>query len=89
MKGFARAQAEYEARLPEEPPILTGTIQTYLTDGLFDGVEVEIEYELHDILVIFEVTAIETGEEIDPDEVTEKDRDRIREKIFENHKYEH
>lgn len=88
MKGFARAQAQYEARLPKESPLLTGKIETYLTEGLFDGLEVDIEYELRDELRIFEVTEIETGDEIDPDEVTGRDRERITESILENYEWE-
>ena len=84
MTGFTRAQAEYEARLPDEPPLLSGRIVTYLTDGPFDGQEVEIDYELKDELVIFEVLDCENGEEIDPNEVTEKDRSSICDQIIEN-----
>ena len=88
MRGFSRAQAQYEARLPKESPLLTGKIETYLTEGLHDGLEVEIDYELRDELRIFEVTAIESGEEINPDEVTGRDRERIAERILENHEQE-
>lgn len=88
IKGFSRAQAQYEARLPEESPLLTGTIETYLTEGLFDGIEVAIEYELRDELQIFEVTEIETGAQIDPNEVTGRDRERISESILENYEWE-
>lgn len=71
---------------PEPPPILRGMIARYLAEGTHEEREVEIEYELDDDkLTILEATGIETGEEIDPQEIGDYDRAKFAEQIRETH----
>lgn len=85
MKGFSRAQAEYEARMPVENPTLSGIIEIHLTEGIYDGQEVTVDVELSpsDALTIYEAILTETDEEIHSDEITSGDRDRIADKLIE------
>ena len=83
--SFKTAQAEYEAMMPKENPLLAGKVEIYLTEGIYGGQEVTVDVELSpaDVLTIYEATLIETDEEIHSDEITSKDRDRIADKLIE------
>ena len=85
MKGFSRAQAEYESRMPDGHATLSGVIEIHLTKGIYDGQEVTVDVELSpsDELIIFEAALTETELEIDTDEITSRDRDRIADKLIE------
>jgi len=73
MNGFHRAQAEYEARLPDEEVIVTGSVQTYLLEGPLAERHVLLEYNGNDLIAAFDMT---TGDELDLDEIHETDINR-------------
>jgi hypothetical protein len=73
MIGFHRAQAEYEARLPDEEVSVTGSVQTYLLEGPLAERHVLLEYNGNDLIAAFDMT---TGDELDLDEIHETDINR-------------
>jgi len=69
---------------PPEDPILSGALTRTLMDGVYGEQEVTVEYDTKNDLTIYAATLVETGQEIDPAEITEKDRDAIISTIWEN-----
>jgi hypothetical protein len=87
----SRAFHEAERRRlepPEPDPILSGTIAQTLMEGIYSEREVEIEYDTRDGLTIYAATLTETGQEIDPAEITPRDREAFRDAIWENYENE-
>jgi hypothetical protein len=80
MNGFNRAQAEYEARLPNEEFSVTGLVQTYLLDGLHAEKHVLLEYNRDHLIAAFDIA---TNEELDLDEIHETDINRGIEALIE------
>ena len=80
MNGFNRAQAEYEARLPEEQATVTGTVQMYLFDGPHAEKPALMEYAGGKLVDAFDTA---TGEEIDIAEIHEIDINRGIEALIE------
>jgi hypothetical protein len=80
MKGFKRAQAEYEARLPDEEVSVTGSVQTYLLDGPHAERHVLLEYNGNHLIAAFDIP---TNEELDLDEIHETDINRGIEALIE------
>ena len=73
MTGFNRAQAEHEARLPEDQATVTGTVQMYLLDGPHAEKPALMEYAGGKLVDAFDTA---TGEEIDIAEIHETDVNR-------------
>lgn len=67
---------------PEPDPVLDGTISRTLLEGAHEEMECEIEFDTRDGLTIY--AAIIGGEEIDPAEITPRDREAFRSLIWEN-----
>jgi len=84
MNGFHRAQAEYEARLPDEEVSVNGSVQTYLLDGPRAERHVLLEYNGNDLIGAFDMA---TGDEIDLDEIHETDINRGIEALIEINAY--
>jgi len=84
MNGFNRAHAEYEARLPEDEVIVTGSVQTYLLDGPHAEKHVLLEYNRDDLIAAFDIA---TNEELDLDEIHETDINRGIEALIEINAY--
>ena len=80
MNGFNRAQAEYEARLPNEEVSVTGLVQTYLLDGPHAEKDALLEYNGNDLIAAFDMA---TNEELDLDEIHETDINRGIEALIE------
>jgi hypothetical protein len=80
MSGFNRAQAQYEARLPDEEVSVTGLVQTYLLDGPHAEKHVLLEYNRDDLIAAFDMA---TNEELDLDEIHETDINRGIEALIE------
>jgi hypothetical protein len=80
MNGFKRAQAEYEARLPDEEVSVTGSVQTYLLDGPHAEKHALLEYNRDDLIAAFDMA---TNEELDLDEIHETDINRGIEALIE------
>lgn len=60
---------------PPEPEIISGSATRTLFHGPHEEQEATIEFELGDMLEIISATLTATGEEIDPDDIAESDRD--------------
>jgi hypothetical protein len=84
MNGFNRAQAEYEARLPDEEVSVTGSVQTYLLDGPHAEKHALLEYNRDDLIAAFDMA---TNEELDLDEIHETDINRGIEALIEINAY--
>lgn len=84
MKGFARAQAEYEARLPDADSTVTGSIETYLLEGPHAEKMALLEY---DESVLIGASDLETREEINIKEIHETDINRGLDALIENKAY--
>jgi hypothetical protein len=84
MNGFNRAQAEYEARLPDEEVSVTGLVQTYLLDGPHAERHALLEYNGNHLIAAFDMA---TKEELDLDEIHETDIDRGLEALIEINAY--
>ena len=82
MKGFARAQAEYEARLPESDPTISGSIETYLLEGPHAERMVLLEYSDSNLSGASDMSSKEeiNIEEIDPIDIN-KGLDALIEQI--------
>ena len=80
MKGFNRAQAEHEARLPEDQATVTGSIETYLLDGPHAEKHAILEYDGDKLVGAFDV---KTGEEIDLEGIHPTDVSRGIEALLE------
>lgn len=70
---------------PEPDPILSGTMTRTLIEGVYAEMEVEIDYDTRDDITIYDATLVETGEAIDPAEITPRDREAFREAAWQNH----
>ena len=70
MNGFNRAQAEHEARLPEEQVTVTGSVQMYLLDGPHSEKHILLEYDGDKLVAAFDISK---DEEIDISEIHEID----------------
>jgi len=88
MSGLPANYDAWRLASPPEDPILSGAIARYLIDGIYADQEVEIEYDTRNGLTIYTAMLVETGEEIDPAEITEKDRDAFITSIWENYENE-
>lgn len=84
MKGFNRAQAEHEARLPKEQATVTGTVQMYLLDGPHAEKPALMEYAGSKLVDAFDTA---TGEEIDIEEIYPTDINRGIEALIEIRAY--
>jgi hypothetical protein len=73
---------------PEPDPILSGTMTRTLIEGIYAEMEVEIDYDTRDDITIYDATLVETGEAINPNEITPRDREAFREAIWENYEDE-
>ncbi len=80
MSGFNRAQAEYEARLPNEDVSVTGSVQIYLLDGPHAEKHALLEYNRDHLIAAFDMA---TNEELDLDEIHETDINRGLEALIE------
>ena len=84
MNGFNRAQAEYEARLPEDEATVTGSVQMYLLDGPHAESSVILEYDQSELVAAFDMAK---DEEIDIAEIHETDVNRGIEVLIEIRAY--
>ena len=84
MNGFNRAQAEHEARMPEDEVTVTGTVQMYLLDGPHAEKPALMEFDGDKLVDAYDT---ETGEEIEIDEIHETDVNRGIETLREIHAY--
>jgi hypothetical protein len=84
MNGFNRAQAEYEARLPDEEVSVTGLVEAYLLDGPHAEKHALLEYNGNHLIAAFDMA---TKEELDLDEIHETDINRGIEALIEINAY--
>ncbi len=84
MNGFNRAQAEYEARLPEDEVTVAGFVETYLLDGPHAEKHALLEYNGTQLVAAFDLA---TDEELDLDEIHETDINRGLEALIEINAY--
>ena len=84
MKGFHRAQAEHEARLPEDQATVTGTVQMYILDGPHAEKPVLMEFDGDKLVDAYDT---ETGEEIEIAEIHPTDVNRGIEALIEIRAY--
>ena len=82
--SFHRAQAEYEAREPETDWVLSGSIETYLLEGIHAEKLALLEYDENDIIG---ASNAETKEEIDLNEISETDINRGLDALIEHGEY--
>ena len=80
MNGFNRAQAEHEARLPEDEVLVAGLVETYLLDGPHAEKHVLLEFGGDKLVGAFDMAK---DEEIDIDEIHEIDINRGIEALIE------
>ena len=84
MTGFSRAQAEYEARLPDSDPAVTGTIEIYLLGGPHAEKLALLEYDENNLIGASDMA---TKEEINIEEIHETDISRGLDALIENKAY--
>lgn len=70
---------------PEPDPILSGTMTRTLIEGIYAEMEVEIDYDTQNDITIYDATLVETGEAINPAEITPRDREAFRNAIWQNY----
>jgi hypothetical protein len=80
MNGFNRAQAEYDARLPASPPMITGSIRGYLVAGPHAEKLALLEFAENNLIG---ASDMETGDEIRIEEIHETDINRGLEALIE------
>ena len=84
-RGLPASYDAWRLASPPEDPILSGKLTRTLMDGAHEEQEVTVEYDTRNDLTIYTATLTETGQEINPQEIGEKDRDAIIETIWENY----
>ena len=82
--SFHRAQAEYEARMPETDRVLSGSIETYLLEGIHAEKLALLEY---DESVLIGASDMETKEELNIEEIHETDLNRGLDALIEHGEY--
>ena len=82
--SFHRAQAEYEAREPETDWVLSGSIETYLLEGIHAEKLALLEY---DESVLIGASDMATKEEINIEEISETDINRGLDALIEHGEY--
>jgi hypothetical protein len=84
MNGFSRAQAEYESRLPDSDPTITGSIETYLLEGIHAEKLALLEYDENNLIGASDMA---TKEEINVEEISETDINRGLDALIEHGEY--
>lgn len=84
MKGFARAQAEYEARLPKPETTVSGTIETYLLEGPHAEKLALLEYDENNLIGASDMVS---REEINIEDIDEIDVNRGLDALIEQINY--
>jgi hypothetical protein len=82
--SFHRAQAEYEGRMPETDRVFSGSIETYLLEGIHAEKLALLEYDENEIIG---ASNAETKEEIDLNEISETDLNRGLDALIEHGEY--
>ena len=82
--SFRRAQAEYEAREPETDWVLSGSIETYLLEGIHAEKLALLEYDENNLIGASDMA---TKEEINIEEISETDINRGLDALIEHGEY--